>query len=290
MLTEIQKKERLTGLGGSDIAPILGLSPYRTAVEVYQSKLGLEEEKEMTEWQMIGHWVEEGVLNRWFNQKYGEFKKNFPTIRHSSYPFMLANIDGFWDQEKTILEFKNVGGFKDSMKWGEAGSDDVPVYYALQVAHYMEVMNVDNAKIIALFGGNLIEEFNLVRDEGMLAGLGPELIRKEKEFWEINVENCLPPEPQTRADCKILFPNARQFSRKEANHAITVEVRDYMTKYEKLKELKQEVEDHKTAIIKYLQEAEILTIGNSDVLTYKNTNSKTRHRHFHVKKDFLKSV
>lgn len=40
---------RRQGIGGSDVAAVLGLSPWKTALDVWNDKLGLSEEKEMSE-------------------------------------------------------------------------------------------------------------------------------------------------------------------------------------------------------------------------------------------------
>ncbi len=40
MLTQKQIEIRKTGLGGSDMASVLGLSPYKTRYELYLEKIG----------------------------------------------------------------------------------------------------------------------------------------------------------------------------------------------------------------------------------------------------------
>ena len=40
---------RRTGIGGSDVAAVLGLNPWKTPLDVWNDKLGLSEDKGMTE-------------------------------------------------------------------------------------------------------------------------------------------------------------------------------------------------------------------------------------------------
>lgn len=42
-------KGRRTGIGGSDVAAVLGLNPWKTPLDVWNDKLGLSEDKEMSE-------------------------------------------------------------------------------------------------------------------------------------------------------------------------------------------------------------------------------------------------
>ena len=42
-------KGRRTGIGGSDVAAVLGLNPWKTPLDVWNDKLGISEDKEMSE-------------------------------------------------------------------------------------------------------------------------------------------------------------------------------------------------------------------------------------------------
>lgn len=40
-------ESRRTGIGGSDVAAVLGLNPWKTPLDVWNDKLGISEDKEM---------------------------------------------------------------------------------------------------------------------------------------------------------------------------------------------------------------------------------------------------
>lgn len=114
---------------------------------------------------------------------------------------MVANLDGIIPGDKPgVLEIKNVNQFA-AKKWGEEGTDELPLTYVAQVAWYMAVMDYDYAIVAALFGGNDYREYRVERD----ADLENTLIERGRDFWIGHVLPKIPPEPETRDELlKIL--------------------------------------------------------------------------------------
>ena len=61
---------RRTGIGGSDVAAVLGLNPWKTPLDVWNDKLGLSEDKGMSEPAYWGTVLEDTVA-REFQQRTG---------------------------------------------------------------------------------------------------------------------------------------------------------------------------------------------------------------------------
>ena len=89
---------RRQGIGGSDVAAILGISPFRTARDLYDDKLNIASAVDDT-----GNWVAlemghllEPLVAQIFAKKTGlevfQIKKMF---QHPQHPFMLADVDYF---------------------------------------------------------------------------------------------------------------------------------------------------------------------------------------------------
>ena len=89
---------RRQGIGGSDVAAILGISPFRTARDLYDDKLNIASAVDDA-----GNWVAlemghllEPLVAQIFTKKTGlevfQIKKMF---QHPQYPFMLADVDYF---------------------------------------------------------------------------------------------------------------------------------------------------------------------------------------------------
>lgn len=89
---------RRQGIGGSDAASIMGISPFRTARDIYYDKLGL-----VTTAEYEGNWVAlkmghllEDLVAEIFTRKTGlPIFKLERMFQHPIYPFMLADVDFF---------------------------------------------------------------------------------------------------------------------------------------------------------------------------------------------------
>ncbi|BBE08606.1 Putative phage-related protein [Mycoavidus cysteinexigens] len=192
---------RRTGIGGSDIGAILGISPFSTAVDVYLAKTEPPPADEPTEYLYWGHAVEPIIIQR-FSEEHGiEIIQPDTIARHPEHEWMVANLDGMIPGERPgVLEIKNVNTFS-AKAWGLEGSDDVPLTYVAQVAWYMAVKNYDYAVIAALFGGNEYREFRIERDHELEAIL----IDAGREFWFKHVLPQIAPEAKTLSDVASLF-------------------------------------------------------------------------------------
>ena len=132
---------RRKGVGGSDVAAALGLSPYKTARELYFYKIGVEPvvdgpDKSITF--EIGHLLED-VVAQIFAKKTGfSVFRDQRMFQHPLFPFMLADVDRFIhlpNGEIALLECKTAH-YDTQFLWANGA---VPRHYELQVRHYMAV-------------------------------------------------------------------------------------------------------------------------------------------------------
>ena len=102
---------RRQGIGGSDVAALMGISPFHTARALYFDKLNIAAAEEEGNWvaMEMGHLLED-LVAKIFQHKTGfeiyQIKKMF---YHPQYPFMLADVDYFINLPgggKAILELK----------------------------------------------------------------------------------------------------------------------------------------------------------------------------------------
>lgn len=197
---------RKSGMGGSDVAAIMGMSPWKTAHTLYLEKRGeLEDDFLDTEVVHFGNVLEQVVADEYARRNDVKVQRRNEMIRHPNYPFMLANIDRKVVGAKKGLECKTADKFTRD-KWGESGSDEVPDYYHIQSAHYMNVLGYDEWDLAVLIGGNEYREYPLVRDQELSEMLMEGCIK----FWE-RVSKGIPPdidfEHQTTIDAiKRVYP------------------------------------------------------------------------------------
>lgn len=202
---------RRKGIGGSDVAAIMGVSPFATIRDLYNNKVGIPpaiEEEEESNWvaKEVGHRLEDLVAEI-FSKKTG--LPVFPVrkmFRHPLYPFMLADVDFFIlfpDGSYGILECKTCN-YNAKDKWAD---DAIPHHYELQVRHYMAVMNIRKAYIACLYGNNESEfvfrylERDLMEEE--------EIIGQEFYFWSEYVEKHIEPPYNGRAD--LILESIRKY-------------------------------------------------------------------------------
>jgi putative phage-type endonuclease len=105
--SEAWKSWRSKGLGGSDSASLLGWSPYKTALELWQEKVGLRK-PEFSPFQLSA--MERGKtlepeIRKWYEEKVGaKFKEDIG--EHKRHSFIRASYDGI------NFDFKNPDGSK----------------------------------------------------------------------------------------------------------------------------------------------------------------------------------
>ncbi len=187
---------RRRGIGGSDVSAIIGISPFRTARDIYYDKLGIAvvEENEGNWVAMeMGHLLED-LVAKIFERKTGlkiyQIKKMF---RHPLYPFMLADVDYFItmpDGTKAILEIKTTN-YNAKGRWWRDGMETVPPYYEAQGRHYMAVTDIDRVFFCCLYGNT--EDETIIRELRRDAAYEEEMIFLERQFWEGHVQKKVPP-------------------------------------------------------------------------------------------------
>lgn len=174
---------RRKGIGGSDAATVLGLSPFCTTRDLYYDKAGIKpaiEEEQNWVAKEVGHLLED-LVARIFSRKTGlrvyAVKKMFS---HPDHPFMLADVDYFVelpDGETGILECKTTN-YNAQEKWADG---TVPVNYELQGRHYMAVMNINTVFFACLYGNNENEFIYRRMDRDL--DYEADLIEQERYFW-----------------------------------------------------------------------------------------------------------
>lgn len=187
---------RRRGIGGSDVAAILGISPFRTARDIYYDKIGVAAvEPDESNWVQleVGHLLED-LVAKIFQKKTGyrvfQIKKMF---HHPQYPFMLADVDYFAelpDGTIALLEIKTTN-YNAKDNWFLDGRKTVPVYYEMQGRHYMAVTDIDRVFFCCLYGNT--EDEVIICEVKRDMDYETEMIFLEQEFWVGNVQSKVPP-------------------------------------------------------------------------------------------------
>jgi len=184
--------QRMSGIGGSDVAAVVGVSPWKTPLELWREKRGElapSPDSPVMEW---GRRLEP-VIVRAYADATGRTVQRPPMLRHRDHAFMIGNLDGVADGE-LVLEAKAA---RTAHGWGEPGTAFVPQPYLLQVQHYMMVAGLPLAEVAVLIGGHDFRIYRVPADRELQALM----IDAEAEFWRRVLEGD-PPEPVTAEDMR----------------------------------------------------------------------------------------
>lgn len=196
MLTAEQLAARK--VGGSDVATIFGLNPYKTAFELYMEKRGELPPPDLSENENVeaGEIFEAPIADltaRRLSRQWGrevKLRRCNLTLVHPQYDWLTVHIDRDFVGEDRGLEIKNVG-WRMASKWGEPGSDQVPDFYLPQPHTYMLVKDYPVWTVAAYFGGGDLRCYEIERDKEM-----DELIVETTHDFHFNhVLKGIPPPP-----------------------------------------------------------------------------------------------
>jgi putative phage-type endonuclease len=197
MISEKQKQERKSYIGGSDAAAIIGLSKWKTPYEVWLEKIGQGVEKEETLPMKVGTLMESIVADLWASQYNKKIKKSNKTIFSKQYPFIGGNLDRLIVGEKSFLEVKTAGE-RFSKEWGEG---KIPLAYLIQCLHYLYITQFDYCYLCVLIGNNELKSYQIYYKDYQKQI--EQIIQKEVEFWQKYVLTKTPP-PVIAEDSEIL--------------------------------------------------------------------------------------
>ena len=202
---------RRKGIGGSDAAAVLGISPFRTGRDLYYDKLNIVTADDAENWvQLEVGTLLEPLVAKIFAHKTGYkiYRRPF-MFRHPQYPWMLADLDYMVelpDGTTAILEIKTTNhNAKDN--WWYNGEEIVPIIYESQGRHYMAVMNIDRVYFCCLYGNS--EDEAIIRRIDRDMAYEEELIALERDFWENHVLTKTPP-PYVEADGDLILESLRR--------------------------------------------------------------------------------
>lgn len=183
---------RKTGIGGSDAAAAVGLSPYMSPLELWMIKTGRDADlpkpdpDDTTDPVYWGTLLEPVVAASYTKQTGRRVRRINAVLRHPTIAWMLANIDRevIGAPDVSILECKTAGEFGARL-WREG----VPEYVQIQVQHQLAVTGKHAADVAVLLCGQKLEVHRIVRDDSLIA----RLIELEAAFWRYIQTDTPPP-------------------------------------------------------------------------------------------------
>lgn len=247
---------RKNGWGGSDIAALLGLSPWVPTAKVVNSKRGvklavpLKENKEALE---RGHIWEDFLARNILPRKLEEMGLKDFTIEFDGkmyksplYP-MIADVDcfiRFADGSRCGGEIKTTASMHTVIEYWQQGK--VPPYYLTQVRHYMAVVNIDTFYVFCAWGLNF-DECACIRVDRNL-DVEAELVETEVTMWNNHVVAGLPLDEEKGSTSSVLEYYGHLFNWEDVEEDESLDLSDSITLLKEREVAEQELNKAKAKV------------------------------------------
>lgn len=292
-MAQSREQDRSTFLGGSDIAAVMGLSPWMTPLELWQFKTKRVVKEVTPEKRRIysrGHRLEPFIREMTI-EKLQDMGLDVELVAvnrrytHPGKPYLACEIDFellltgtveigdelvILDRTHVNVDAKSVTGFARK-KWGDVGTDEVPIEYAAQFMFGLGITGRDFCLVAALRSFDDVDLYWVRRDSETITAMFDKAI----EFWEQHVVKDIPPDPLNFADVKRLYEKANPIS-----DMVQVDDEELVQKVHTLKKIKaakkdlEELEEKLVfEITKAIGDKPGLKCGDKPLCTWNNEKS-----------------
>ena len=186
----LQKRSEINGIGASECAAIVGLSPWKTASDLWNEKVGITKPKDLSDSEQVQKGIRvEPALRELFKANHPELKvyhEPYDILYQANRPWLFATLDGRIrreDKTQGILEIKSStpNGKEGWKKW----DNQIPSNYFCQLLWQLLATGYDFAVLYAgLYsqdGSMTIREYEITREE-VLWDMGW-LLTEGENFW-----------------------------------------------------------------------------------------------------------
>jgi len=183
---------RKTGIGSSDAAAAVGLSPYKSQLELWMEKTSRIDTNDAAlrdpTQESAAYWgtTLEPIVAEHYARRTGQNVRRVNAIlQHPDHPWMLANVDReiVGSPDVQLLECKTTG-YHGAKRWEDGIPDDIKI----QVLHQLAVTGQQAADVAVLIAGQAMEIHRIEAIPSAIANL----IDLERTFWDY-VESDTPP-------------------------------------------------------------------------------------------------
>lgn len=272
-------KAREEGIGASEVAAVIGLSPWDSPFSLWLKKTKQVPPTAENAAMHLGHLLEPVVVTLWEEETggravkasaadiiYQDPEKHWRRVTPDRIAYRISAWSG--KKEKILLEVKTTAvGFD---------ADSIPDNYLAQCQYQMLVTGIHKCELIWLTSGRYFDRAVIEYDEKFAEWLGEEV----DKFWNENILGMKEPDLLTVAD--FVFKGSEPETRVEADDEAMKDVEDLRTVNEGISELEGRQEALKERIQLFMGQSEGLVAPDGTLLaTWK---SGKRGRTFLLKK------
>ena len=261
-LSAAQLEARKNALGGSDMGSVMGLSEWKSPIELWKEKRGEGEQFHPNEAMEMGH-VLEPIIADLFAQKNIDMQVIEPdeeTYIHEKLPFLIAHPDRLLRDSQGRLGILEI-------KTSRYGWDRCPAQYEIQQRHYMNVIGAEFSILAALFGGSQYHQEALLERNLLVDAV---MEKHATKFMDSMVTGECPFDPSTLDDVQLIFPTAdKKLTLNLAEDDPLVEkVRRYTILKQKMDDLESQLGEVKAGIGSALGSAYNAKLGGKVIASF----------------------
>lgn len=287
------RKNRRKGIGGSDIAAVMGLNRYKGAVDIFHDKTEPEQRADEPNDAIHFGVILEDVVAREFARRTGmkvqRINATFvdgirianidraiinPGIAGRVHAFKEKDAHGRHMSTDALLECKTAGA-RSAWRWGPSQEDEikagevtseasVPMEYLAQVQWYLGVTGCDVAYIAVLIGGQDFRIYQVKRDDDLIQ----RMYDIAGDFWK-HVETGCCPAPTTAEEAQKVW-REDDGTGIEADGDTATALGELLTLKAQAKELSERIAEKEETVKLYIGQHQTLTLDGSRVASWKS--------------------
>jgi putative phage-type endonuclease len=175
-------ERRRSGIGGTDIVILAGLSPYdRGPHDLYLEKRGEAEPQVSSKVMRIGQVIEDAIAILYAEETGRKVVRSHVLVRHPDHEWAIGNLDRKVRGERRLVEIKN--------RRALSKAEGLPADVECQVQWYLGVTRYPVADVAILVGGNDLRIIEVWRDEPYFR----DLLAIGGKFWRDTQQGIAPP-------------------------------------------------------------------------------------------------
>lgn len=262
---EYHASERQSRIGASDVASVLGISPYRSAYELWLEKTGQLEPWAGNEATKLGTKAESILLDE-AEEQLGQLDRGVLLWAPGS-QLIAATLDGQVVRTRCPVECKTSGltGGPVVGYWGDPGTDEIPDYYLVQVQMQIWCAGADLAHVKAWLGGRGIVDYQVHRSDAVIKAIADQC----REWWERHIVGEVVPEMEAAPSLEVVKRIRRQPNKVvELSESEITLLEQFEAAQASEKTSEALVEDFKARLILSLGDAEMGTLPDGRSISY----------------------
>lgn len=272
MITEAQRIARLSGIGASDAAAVLGISPYMTPYELWCIKTKRMTGKEILtpEQLRIRNAHEITIADEYSVRNEVNLQVMPDTIYHPEHKFLFCHLD-----RKVVGQDKFVE-CKSSISWlakrfGDEATTEIPPEYLIQMLYTYVITGYTAGDLAVLIDIDTYKQYSVAPNPKLQEHIKEKCI----EFWCKYVMTDTPPPLETRNDVLLMFPTVTTSFAEAPPAAIDLFVQ-LSQAHQDAKKLEAHQDQLKDSFTKHIKGAEGLKLEDKVLCTWKPNAKGTR--------------